>query len=134
MNLFVRWGKFNLVGAAGVVVQLAALAAMNHLWPGHYLWVTALAIEITLLHNFAWHLRWTWRERSDGSAAAQCWRFHLSNGMVSMLGNLALMRLMVDGAHVPVLAANAVAIVACSVVNFALADVWAFGRGRAVGA
>jgi hypothetical protein len=27
MNRFLRWWKFNLVGAMGVVVQLAALAA-----------------------------------------------------------------------------------------------------------
>ena len=26
MNTFIRWGKFNLVGAMGMVVQLASLA------------------------------------------------------------------------------------------------------------
>jgi putative flippase GtrA len=137
MNRLIRWGKFNAVGAMGVVVQLAALAAVNRLWPGHYLWATAAAIEITLVHNFVWHLRWTWHDRTwrdrnspDGSdrdsAAAQCWRFHLSNGLVSMLGNLALMRLLVKVVHLPVLGANAVAIVACSLLNFCVADLWAF--------
>jgi putative flippase GtrA len=142
MNMLIRWGKFNAVGAMGVVVQLAALAAINRLWPGHYLWATAAAIEITLLHNFVWHLRWTWRDRTwrdrtwrdrnspdrsaRESAAAHCWRFHLSNGLVSMLGNLALMRLLVKVAHLPVLGANAVAIVACSLLNFCVADLWAF--------
>jgi putative flippase GtrA len=137
MNRLIRWGKFNAVGAMGVVVQLAALAAVNRLWPGHYLWATAAAIEITLVHNFVWHLRWTWHDRTwrdrnspDGSgrdsAAAQCWRFHLSNGLVSMLGNLALMRPLVKVAHLPVLGANAMAIVACSLLNFCVADLWAF--------
>jgi putative flippase GtrA len=127
MNMLIRWGKFNAVGAIGIVLQLAALAAINRLWPGHYLCATAAAIEITLLHNFAWHLRWTWRDRRGReSAASQCWRFHLSNGLVSMLGNLALMRLMVDGAHLPVLGANAIAILTCSLLNFCLADLWAF--------
>jgi putative flippase GtrA len=171
MNLLIRWGKFNAVGAMGVLVQLAALAAINRLWPGHYLWATAAAIEITLLHNFAWHLRWTWRDRTSRhetrpdqtwrhetqrdrtpphqtspdqsspdrfgreSAASHCWRFHLSNGLVSMLGNLALMRLMVDGAHVPLLAANAIAILTCSLLNFCLADRWAFSANpRTLGA
>jgi putative flippase GtrA len=136
MNRLIRWGKFNAVGAMGAVVQLAALASINRLWPGHYLWATAAAIEITLVHNFVWHLRWTWCERSGHqrvgreSTAVQCWRFHLSNGLVSMLGNLALMRLLVEAVHLPVLAANAVAIVTCSLINFCLADLWVFAGER----
>jgi putative flippase GtrA len=127
MNPLVRWGKFNLVGAMGAVVQLGALALLNRLAPGHYLWATAGAIELTLLHNFAWHLRYTWRDRRDGSArTTQLLRFHLSNGLVSMLGNLALMRVLVHGAHVPVVAANAVAILCCSIINFCLGNNWAF--------
>jgi hypothetical protein len=37
MNAVIRWGKFNLVGAMGMVVQLAAVAAINRCAPGHYL-------------------------------------------------------------------------------------------------
>ena len=29
MKTFIRWGKFNLVGAMGMVVQLTALAALK---------------------------------------------------------------------------------------------------------
>ncbi|HEY2857477.1 MAG TPA: GtrA family protein [Terracidiphilus sp.] len=126
-RMLVRWGKFNAVGGMGVVVQLAALAAINRMWAGHYLLATAAAIELTLLHNFAWHVRWTWRDRRGGSdVGAACARFHVSNGLVSMVGNLALMRVLVDGAHAPVLMANCVAIVCCSIVNFFLGDLWAF--------
>ena len=133
MNLLLRWGKFNAVGAMGMAVQLATLAAINHTWPGHYLLATAAAIEITLLHNFAWHVRWTWRDRrEDADIAAQCLRFHLSNGLVSMAGNLALMRILV-AAGVPVVAANCIAILVCSIVNFCLSDMWAFTlKGRSV--
>ncbi len=88
VNTLIRWGKFNLVGAAGMVVQLALLALFNCLAPGHYLLATAAAIEITLLHNFAWHVRYTWRDRRDRSALAlRLLRFHLSNGLVSLIGN-----------------------------------------------
>jgi putative flippase GtrA len=41
MNAWVRWGKFNLVGAMGMAVQLGALAILNRLWPTHYLADTA---------------------------------------------------------------------------------------------
>jgi putative flippase GtrA len=127
VNIWIRFGKFNLVGMMGMAVQLATLAAFNHLWPGHYLACTAAAIELTLLHNFIWHLHTTWRDRRDRSATLnQLLRFHLSNGLVSMAGNLALMPLLVHGAHIPVVAANAIAILCLSLVNFCLGNVWAF--------
>ena len=126
MNALVRWCKFNLVGAMGMVVQLGALAVINHCLPGHYLYASAAAMELALVHNFAWHLRYTWRDRRDGSRFAQFIRFHLSNGMVSLVGNLVLMKLLVGGAHLPVLASNGIAILCCSIVNFSLGDQWAF--------
>jgi putative flippase GtrA len=127
MNTLIRWGKFNLVGAIGVAVQLAALALFNRLAPGHYLCATAAAIELTLLHNFVWHLHFTWRDRrNDIALCAQLLRFHLSNGIVSMLGNLILMRLLVQQAHLPILLANAIAIFCCSILNFSLSHTWAF--------
>jgi len=43
-----------------------------------------------------------------------------------MVGNLVLMRLLVQGVHMPVLAANGIAILCCSMVNFWLGDGWAF--------
>ena len=111
--------------------QLAALAFLNYCAPGHYLYATAAAIELTLLHNFAWHVHFTWRDRRDSfTLIRQLLRFHASNGLVSMLGNLALMRILVQGAHVPVLMANCVAILTCSVVNFFSGDQWAFAAGK----
>jgi putative flippase GtrA len=127
MKIFIRWGKFNLVGAIGMVVQLAALALFNRLMAGHYLYASAAAVELTLLHNFAWHMHFTWRDRrNDSTVLAQLLRFHLSNGMVSMLGNLALMRLLVHEAHMPLLVANSIAILCCSIVNFCLGNEWVF--------
>ena len=142
MDTIARWGKFNLVGAVGMAVQLGALALINRLAPGHYMVATATAIEITLLHNFVWHLRYTWRDRfptlnsknafrmgqpgDRGALVGHLIRFHLSNGLVSMVGNLAMMPLLVGIAHIPVVAANAIAILCCSIVNFFLGDQWAF--------
>ncbi|MGA2673128.1 MAG: GtrA family protein [Terracidiphilus sp.] len=127
MNAFIRWGKFNLVGAMGMVLQLAALALFNRLAPGHYLYASAAAIEVTLLHNFVWHLHYTWRDRrGDSALRSQIVRFHLSNGLVSMLGNLALMRILVQEAHAPLLVSNCIAILCCSLVNFCLGNNWAF--------
>jgi putative flippase GtrA len=123
MNGLVRWLKFNAVGAMGMVVQLGSLALLARLLPGHPLAASAAAVELAVLHNFAWHVRYTWRDR-QGAWAPQLVRFQLANGLVSVLGNLVLMRALVG--HVPLLVANAVAIVCCSVVNFAVSHAWAF--------
>ena len=134
MNTFIRWWKFNLVGAMGMVVQLVALALFNRWNGGHYLWASAAAIELAVLHNFVWHLHYTWRDRRDDSALRpQLLRFHLSNGLVSILGNLALMRILVHEAHFPVIVSNSIAILCCSVLNFYLGDLWAFASVRQEG-
>jgi putative flippase GtrA len=112
---------------AGMAVQLGSLALFNRWAGGHYLYASAAALEVTLLHNFVWHLRYTWRDRRDNSARlGQLMRFHLSNGLVSLAGNLALMRILVEGARMPVLAANCIAILCCSLVNFCLGNEWVF--------
>jgi putative flippase GtrA len=111
------------VGTLGMGVQLVSLALFNQVMAGHYLFACAAAVEITLLHNFAWHWHYTWRDRRDCvSSPGSLVRFHLSNGAVSMLGNLVLMQLLVHRAHLPLLVANILAILSCSVANFCLGD------------
>ncbi|ABF43178.1 GtrA-like protein [Candidatus Koribacter versatilis Ellin345] len=129
MSGFGRWWRFNLVGAGGVLVQLGLLQAWMHFALGNYLLGTVLAVEGAVLHNFGWHCAYTWKDR-PARQRAEIWgrlaRFHLSNGAVSVAGNLLIMRALVDGMGVPVLVANVVAIVSCSVVNFFLGDRWVF--------
>ena len=126
-NALLRWCKFNAVGAVGMAVKLEALAIFDHLALGHYLTDSAAAVELTLLHNFVWHLYYTWRDRRGCTAIfTQLRRFHLANGAVSMLGNLALMRILVHNVHLRILIANTIAIFCCSCVNFLLSDRWAF--------
>ena len=127
MSTFVRCCKFNLVGAVGMIFQLGVLAALNRAVPRHYLVATAASIELTLLHNFIWHLRFTWRDRREsGTIPGKLIRFHAANGVVSMVGNLGLMRLLVREAHLRVLFSNVIAILVCSMVNFWLSHRWAF--------
>lgn len=127
MKALARWWRFNLVGAMGAGLQLAALALFDRWADGHYLCAAAAAIELTLLHNFLWHLHFTWRDRQQQSTVlSRLLRFHLCNGLISLLGNLLLMRFLVQAAHLPLLVANSIAILCCSVVNFSLGDRWAF--------
>jgi len=131
MNTLERWAKFNLGGVIGMGLQLTLLALLNRNMAGHYLFASCVAVEITLLHNFAWHWHYTWRDRRDCvSNPGSLVRFHLSNGAVSMLGNLVLMQLLVHRAHLPVLIANVIAILCCSVVNFLIGNRWVFATAQ----
>jgi putative flippase GtrA len=149
----IRWGKFNLVGATGIGVQFTALFLLKNALHFQYLVATAIAVEAAVLHNFVWHERFTWADRISPdrterttmqsphsietnvgwnllglspSFFRRLWRFHLANGTVSILGNLAMMRILVGSAHVNYLMANVIAIAVCSLANFLLSDQWVF--------
>ncbi len=124
-----RWLKFNTVGAIGIAVQLAALAFLTRVLGVNYLVATGCAVETAVLHNFLWHERFTWKDRSGGgrrALAVRLIRFHAGNGFVSIVGNLLLMRFLVGTLHWRVLVANAVSIAACSLLNFAAGEWFVF--------
>ncbi len=128
--LAARWLKFNGVGALGIGVQLACLAALVSGLHMNYLPATALAVEAAVLHNFVWHERFTWKDRQGGrrDTVLRLVRFHAGNGAVSILGNLALMRLLVGNLHMRYLLANGITIALCSLLNFALGEWFVFRK------
>jgi putative flippase GtrA len=135
-KLAVRIAKFQTVGVIGIGVQLAALAVLKGLAGWDYMTATALAVEVAVLHNFCWHERWTWADRTRhapeaGSVVRRLLRFNFTTGLVSILSNLFLMRILVGGFHLHYLAANMLAIAATFLANFLFAELFAF---RAPGA
>lgn len=118
-----RFWRFNAVGVLGFAVQLGVLALLVHAGV-HYLAATAIAVEAAILHNFAWHERWTWQDRptTGRPRLGRLARFHAVNGGVSLAGNLLLMPLLAGVYGLPVVPANAVAVLACAAINFLGAD------------
>lgn len=122
-----RFGKFNLVGSMGAMWQLILLSLLVPRIAS--IAATSLAVEIVLLHNFLWHERFTWREcspRGRGKIAIRLWRFQASNGLVSIVGNTALMYGLIERWHAPVIPSALAAIALCSTVNFLLVDRWVY--------
>jgi putative flippase GtrA len=122
---FRHWLKFNAVGIIGIGVQLLALAILTSGLKINYLVSTFLAVESAVLHNFVWHERWTWVERTQqtaGGTAGRLVRFHLTNGLISIGGNLLLMWVLVSQLHLHYFLSNLIAIGSCSVVNFFASD------------
>jgi putative flippase GtrA len=125
-SLFRRWAKFSAVGATGILVQSVSLAVFLRLAGMHYLVATALAVEASVLHNFVWHRRWTWRDRKQSPPLAMLVRFHLTSGLLSLGGNLLLMFALVGGLKLNAIVANLTTIAICSLINFTLADRFVF--------
>jgi putative flippase GtrA len=127
-----RWLRFNAVGALGMVVQFACFGLLFTLLQINYMSATALAVEAALLHNFVWHERFTWKGRAarvkpragglPREAAMRLLRFHAGNGLVSILGNVALMRALVGGMHLNHFLATGISIATCSLLNFAVSE------------
>ena len=126
---FVRWLKFNAVGGLGIGVQLAVLLTLKTGFHLDYLLATAVAVEVTVVHNFLWHERYTWADRVQPSwktSLPRLLRFNLTTGGVSIAGNLVLMKLLAGVGHLNYLVANGIAIVVCSLANFLLSEEWVF--------
>jgi len=124
-GLIRHWLKFNAVGAMGIIIQLTILTVLVSLLHVQYLLATFLAVETTILHNFLWHERWTWGERTrlnPGAVFCRLIRFNLTTGLTSLLGNLILMYLLVDQAGIHYLIANMISITSCSLINFLVSD------------
>lgn len=125
-----RIGIFTLVGVVGYGVQTVVL----WLLVGRLEWAvvpaTLLATEIAVLHNFLWHVGWTWADRPVGARAVggRLLRFNLSNGGFSLVGGAAIMALLVDALGVHYLLANLVAVLVVSVANFLASDRFVFTR------
>jgi len=130
-SITTRWLKFNFVGGIGITVQFAALLLLRGVLHFHYLMATAIAVEAAVVHNFVWHEQFTWSDRvrsSLRSSVPRFARFNLTTGAVSILGNLALMKVMVGMGHMNYLLASAIAIALCSLANFLVSEGWVFQK------
>ena len=122
--------RFNVVGVLGFALQSGTLflltrGALNL----NYLAATVVAVELAILNNFLWHQRWTWRDRPAATRADilnRLVKFNLTNGAVSITGNLIFMSVLVGRLGLPIVPANVASVAACSLCNFFLADRIAF--------
>lgn len=125
-----HWLKFNAVGVLGFALQSGALFVLTHSFHRlSYLGATALAVELAVLNNFIWHQRWTWKHRPSntiGQTLRRLAKFNVTSGLVSIAGNLLLMSLLVGHFGQPIIGANVVSVLACSICSFVLADRIAF--------
>ena len=123
MTLFTRWIRFSAGGTYGSLLQLLALMILAKWWP--LAWATALAVELAVLHNFIWHELYTWHDRHVHGVRAllgRLVRFQMSNGVISIAGNVVLTSLLHEHFGLPAVIANVMAIGLCGAFNFAAGE------------
>ncbi|MBS1858704.1 MAG: GtrA family protein [Acidobacteria bacterium] len=128
-----RWIKFNFVGAIGFGVQMGAFAVLYGILGIGKLWATGLAVETAVLHNFVWHEKFTWRHLPRGGARGvlgRMLRFHAGNGLISIGGNVLLVKLFADLLHINPYFGNVLAIALCALANFAVSEWYVFRAPR----
>ena len=116
-----RWSKFNAVGGIGILIQFATLALLRSGFGMNYLAATAIAVEVTILHNFVWHETFTWRDRVVPNRLRRLLKFNAATGAFSITANLLFTKLLVDSGF-NYLAANVMAIALASIINFFVND------------
>jgi putative flippase GtrA len=116
--------KFCLVGSAGYVVNLAVYTALLKLAGVHYIPAAVCSFLVAVTNNYTWNRVWTFREQR-GHYAFQGMRF-LFVSLLALAANLVMLQLYVT-AGVDKVAAQAIAIVLVTPVNFVGNKLWSFG-------
>ncbi|GEJ59395.1 GtrA family protein [Anaeromyxobacter diazotrophicus] len=94
-----RFARFVAVGASGVAVNLGALALLAGALRVREVVASALAIELSILWNFALNDAFTYRDRNAGASAGRAGRVLRYNavslvGLALQLGTFVLLRVL----------------------------------------
>ena len=116
--------RFTAVGASGYVVNLVVFAVCVHGLSIDYRLAAVAAFLVAVTNNFWWNRHWTFDARG-GHAGHQAARF-LVVSVGAFLVNLAVLELLVAGAGLPELAAQAIAVAAATPCNFVGNKLWTF--------
>lgn len=128
-----RYLVFASIGALGFLVQSLMLVLLVRGGGLHYLPALAIAVEVAVLHNFLWHDGWTWRDRpasGPGERLVRLASFHVTNGAISIIGNVAVVSLLVELFRSPLVPASVAGMIATGLVNFFASDRLVFATPR----
>lgn len=116
--------RFGLVGASGYIVNLAVFALCVHALGINYRAAAAIAFLMAVSNNFVWNRQWTFKAH-DGHAGFQAARFFVVSLLVFGF-NLLVLELLVSGAGMAEVPAQAIAIAAATPLNFIGNKLWSF--------
>jgi dolichol-phosphate mannosyltransferase len=121
---WVQLVKFCAVGASGYVVNLSVFALCVEVIGLHHLIGATVAFVVAVTNNFWWNRHWTFKA-GRGHAGFQAARF-FTVSVAAFLFAATVLQLLIDVAHLPEVASQAIAIVAATPLNFIGNKMWSF--------
>jgi len=121
--------KFGIVGGSGYMVNLIAFDVASHLGADHLVAAT-VAFLAAVGNNFHWNRRWTFSHVTE-AVHRQARRF-LIVSTVSFFFSLGILELLVEGAGMNTLLAQAIAIACAMPFAFVANRVWTFAEPGAL--
>jgi dolichol-phosphate mannosyltransferase len=120
----VELAKFSVVGVSGVVVNAGLLYLLTRHFHLKLELASPIAIEVSILSNFAWNNLWTFKKRQT---PVTFWnrllRYHLVTGLAGIV-NYVLLLLLVRSFGMNDMVANLIGIALGTVINFTLSSMW----------
>ncbi|MBX6342296.1 MAG: GtrA family protein, partial [Thermomicrobiaceae bacterium] len=123
-----RFARFAAVGASGLVVNTLALALIVRHLGVHYLLGVVLATQVSTLWLFGLTEVWVYADRGRGRQrfGRMLAYFAMNNAALSLRGPAVYALTSLAGLYY--LVSNVVSLVALTVLRFAIADSWIWGR------
>ena len=123
---WVQLAKFCAVGASGYAVNLSVYALLVRGFDVHYMPAAVCSFVVAVANNYLWNRLWTFRG-DRGHFYYQGLRFFVVS-WCALAANLLVLRALV-GLGLDEIAAQAIAIVLVTPVNFLGNKLWSFRRG-----
>ena len=122
---WVQLAKFAAVGATGYVVNLAVYTALLRGAGWHYIYAATVSFLVAVTNNYLWNRLWTFRDER-GHLGFQGLRF-FTVALVAYGANLGILSALIAFGMNKV-AAQAIAIVLVTPLNFVGNKLWSFRR------
>ena len=116
--------RFGVVGASGYLINLSVFAALVNGLGVHHALAAIAAFCVAVSNNFVWNRYWTFGPGEE-RVVFQAARF-LAVSIASLMINLAALELLVSGAEMAKLPAQAVAVALTMPFNFQGNRLWTF--------
>jgi putative flippase GtrA len=121
-----RFARFLVAGAGGFIVQVGVLAALTQLLRMHYIAATVVAVEAAIVVNFAWHQKWTWRDRGPHDAMSRFLRYNALTAVTSIMGTVVVTTFLVETVSMNPIVANSISVIVLGALNFVGSDRFVF--------
>jgi putative flippase GtrA len=122
---WVQLAKFAAVGATGYIVNLVVYTALLRGGGWHYIYAATVSFLVAVSNNYLWNRVWTFRDQR-GHVGFQGLRF-LTVALVAYGANLGILSALI-ALGMNKVAAQAIAIVLVTPLNFVGNKLWSFKR------